>query len=82
MKEAYLIADNIISSLGFNTAENIAAIEKQNSGILLFEKTDLSDNPFYASIIDTEKLNCEFEKITTRIDFTGLCWNGLPFSSY
>jgi 3-oxoacyl-[acyl-carrier-protein] synthase-1 len=70
MKEAYLIADNIISSLGFNTAENIAAIEKQNSGILLFEKTDLSDNPFYASIIDTEKLNCEFEKITTRIDFT------------
>ncbi len=70
MKEAYFIADNIISSLGFNTEENLCAIEKQTTGISLIENKELSDNPFYASIIDADKLNNEFSKISDNNDFT------------
>ncbi|MBI5542115.1 MAG: beta-ketoacyl synthase [Bacteroidia bacterium] len=70
MKEAYFIADNIISSLGFNTLENLTAIEKQISGILFIEKSDLSSQPFYASAIDTERLNNEFKKISDGVSYT------------
>lgn len=70
MKEAYFITDNIISSLGFNTLENLTAIEKQISGISLIEKSDLSAQPFYASAIDTEKLDKEFKKISDGADYT------------
>ncbi len=70
MKEAYFIADNIISSLGFNTEENLCAIEKQTPRISLIENKELPDNPFYASIIDADKLNNEFSKISDNNDFT------------
>lgn len=60
MKVVYKIADNIISSLGFTTAENMAAINLGKSGIVLHENKFGIPEPFQASVIDFDKLNAEF----------------------
>ncbi|PIP54228.1 MAG: beta-ketoacyl synthase [Bacteroidetes bacterium CG23_combo_of_CG06-09_8_20_14_all_32_9] len=70
MKNAYFIADNIISSLGFNTAENIAAIEKQISGITLIYNVQLSAQSFYGSQVNSERLKNEFQKHADPNEFT------------
>ncbi len=51
----YAISDNIISSLGFTTEENIARILEEKTGILPVTDNALYPEPFLASLINREK---------------------------
>ena len=50
MEVIYKIADNIISSLGFDTAENMAAIYQGKSGVCLHANDFDVPEPFQASL--------------------------------
>jgi len=70
MKVVYKIADNIISSLGFTTAENMAAINMGQSGIVLHENKFGIPEPFQASAVDFGKLNAAFSSIAKSNQYT------------
>ncbi|NDV64323.1 beta-ketoacyl synthase N-terminal-like domain-containing protein [Bacteroides sp. 224] len=55
----YLTADNIISSLGFTTQENMEAISNYQSGILLQTDKTIADTPILAGLIDSQKLDAK-----------------------
>ena len=69
----YRIGDNIISSLGFTTEENFHAVKQGISGIRHYDAVtfDLPE-PFMASLIDKEKLNDEFAKLSSNNNYTDL----------
>lgn len=52
MVDVFVVADNIISPLGFTTAENFAQLKASNCGIQLHTDISLSPEPFYASLFD------------------------------
>ena len=64
---------NIISSLGFTTDENFAAVKQGISGVKHYD-ADTFDLPeaFMASLINTEKLNDEFAIISSVNKYTNL----------
>jgi len=70
MGEVFIAADNIISPLGFTTDENFNNLKKGISGVTLNSDTQLSQVPFFTSVIDTDKLNSEFEKLAYNADYT------------
>lgn len=57
MSKTYLIANNIISSLGFTTQENIQAIKDGRSGVEYLTDKNIYDDPLWAAAIDTERLH-------------------------
>lgn len=52
MREVFLVADNIISPLGINTEENFSMLKKGASGVKQHEEPSMSEQVFYASLID------------------------------
>ncbi|MDQ1266292.1 MAG: 3-oxoacyl-[acyl-carrier-protein] synthase, partial [Bacteroidota bacterium] len=72
MNRVYFTADNIISSLGFNTEENFENINNGNIGIFPNEDSALSRTIVWASLIDNTKLNQNFERLLTQDSFTRL----------
>lgn len=72
IKEVYITETNCITPLGFDVQSNIEAILRGDSGIQLHEDVTLMPNPFYASIIDDEKINSAFAKISTETKYTRL----------
>jgi 3-oxoacyl-[acyl-carrier-protein] synthase-1 len=71
MKVVFSIADNIISSLGFNTAENMAAINRGQSGIALHENVFDIPEPIHAAFVPFEKLDANFSTFANVIRYTG-----------
>jgi len=67
------IGTNIISSLGFTTEENFNAVKQGISGIKHYD-AGVFDLPeaFMASLIDKERLNNEFAKISSETHYTAL----------
>lgn len=63
MKPVYILNDNIITSLGFTTAENVAAIEQDVIGICSVHDPVLYPNPVMLSLVDTDKLISKFAAI-------------------
>lgn len=57
MSKTYLIANNIISSLGFTTQENVQAIKDGRSGVEYLTDKNIYDDPLWAAAIDTERLH-------------------------
>lgn len=55
----FCIGNNIISSLGFSTKENYEAVLKGQSGLSLHENTFDIPEPFFASLINDERLDNE-----------------------
>ena len=55
----FCIGNNIISSLGFSTKENYEAVLKGQIGLSLHENTFGIIEPFFASLIDDERLDKE-----------------------
>ena len=53
MRNVYVVADNIFSPIGKNTADNIQAIKKGISGIQL-QSPGISAEPFYASLFNQD----------------------------
>lgn len=70
MSSAYLASDNIISSLGFTTAENMAELIAGESGIRLYEDGLLSPSPYWASRVDDVRLNGVFSRFGDPGKFT------------
>ena len=60
-----IIGNNIISSLGFTTAENYAAVKAGRSGLQLHGLWNLPE-PFVASLIDRERLQDAFANINSH----------------
>lgn len=55
-RKIYVAGDHIISALGFNTAENMEAVLRYESGIKQVDDTDLFESPFQAARIDAGRL--------------------------
>ncbi|MCL1821302.1 MAG: hypothetical protein FWG22_00595 [Prolixibacteraceae bacterium] len=55
-KKVYLGANYIVSSLGFGTRENMAAIEKYCLGVACLNDNAISSHPFFAGKIDDNRL--------------------------
>ncbi|MDR3253035.1 MAG: 3-oxoacyl-ACP synthase [Tannerella sp.] len=58
-----IIADNIVSGLGFTTAENFSYVKEGRSALRLFTDRFGLQEPFMASEIDEERLEVAFEKV-------------------
>jgi len=79
MNKVFIGTDNIITSLGFSTQENIGNILDNVTGIRLHSDPNLSRNPFFASIVDDMLLAVHFDGILNHFypgkkpdDFTRL----------
>jgi len=72
MKKLYLLDDAIISPLGFSTEENIQAIREGKSGLKLQQRPEITENPFFAGIIDESYLNQAFSESGKIESFTKL----------
>jgi 3-oxoacyl-[acyl-carrier-protein] synthase I len=70
MKVVYRIADNIISSLGLDTAENMAAINRGQSGIAFHEDKRGMPEPFHAAFVSFDRLDKYFNSFAITGDFT------------
>ncbi len=68
----YITADNIISPLGFTSSENFEKLKKMQTGVQRFENSALSREPFSAAIIDSQKINSEFQKLNPKQEYTRL----------
>jgi 3-oxoacyl-[acyl-carrier-protein] synthase-1 len=76
--DIFIASDNIITSLGFNTCENAAAMLSGNTGIRLTENNLISPVPFYASLVDSVELRERFSAIDdpdkyTRFEQLAIC---------
>lgn len=69
---AFVIADNIISPLGFTSSENFEELKKMHTGVKRLETSELSSEPVCAALVDTQKLNSEFQKLNTKQSYTRL----------
>ena len=72
IREVYINETNCITPLGFDVQSNVEAILRGDSGIQLHEDASLMPIPFYASIINDEKINIAFAKISTETKYTRL----------
>jgi 3-oxoacyl-[acyl-carrier-protein] synthase-1 len=59
-KDIFIISDNIISPLGSTTADNFSMLRKGISGIIEHSEPAMSDHRFFASLIDFEKEERQF----------------------
>jgi 3-oxoacyl-[acyl-carrier-protein] synthase-1 len=72
IREVYITKTNCITPLGFDLTTNIKNIVGSVSGIQLHQNTELMKMPFYASIVNNEKLNSAFAKISLTDNYTRL----------
>jgi 3-oxoacyl-[acyl-carrier-protein] synthase-1 len=72
MTDVYIIADNIISPLGFSSDENFEQLKKSVSGVKKTDDVTMSDQPFYAALFakqenilhdDLQSRYTKFEKL-------------------
>ena len=69
---AYIASDNIITSLGFSTEENVLMLKEGIVGIKSINDTTFSPNPFWASQINNNQIDLKFEKIEKDKHYTRL----------
>jgi 3-oxoacyl-[acyl-carrier-protein] synthase-1 len=70
LRDVYIASDNIISSLGFTTDENIAAFRSGQTGIKSHEDLQLSPATFWASLIDNHTLFTRFSDYANPHEYT------------
>lgn len=70
MKDVYIISDNIISSLGFTTKENMQHMLSGKTGIRQWEDQSLSPVPFWASRVDDIRLRKNFSAYADPGDYS------------
>jgi 3-oxoacyl-[acyl-carrier-protein] synthase-1 len=71
-QESYIIADNIISPLGFTSSENFGNLRQMRTGVQKLESNDLSQEAVCAAIIDQARLENEFKVLNTTKEYTRL----------
>ena len=72
MTTNYLLADAIISPLGFNTEENLENLRKERSGLKLHQNERFFKEGFYAGILSHEILNRAFLDLGKPENFSKL----------
>ncbi len=72
MDRTFLSYNNIFSNLGFDSETVVENISKGNSGLEKFVDTSLLPEPFCASMISSEVIKSEFNKIGDASQFTKL----------
>jgi len=70
-KEIYITDYNCVTPFGFDVSSNWNALLEGKSGVALHKIIE-NQEPFYASMIDSEKLNEEFQKNFDNQNFTRL----------
>ncbi len=68
----HIAGDNVITSLGFSTAENIRKIRENVCGITITDDKKISRIPVPVSLVDSERLEKEFAKIPSKKEYTRL----------
>jgi len=71
MKEVFITDYNCVTPLGFDVSSNWNALLEGKSSVALHKIIE-NQEPFYASMIDSEKLNEEFQKNFDNQEFTRL----------
>lgn len=71
LKKVYITHTNCVTPLGFNTADNINALEKGLSGVRLHDN-GMMPASYYAGIIDDAALNTAFSAISNDDSYTRL----------
>ena len=66
MNKVYIGSDNIVTSLGFSTQENIRNILADITGVRHNTNPELSRNAFFVSIVDDMLLDIHFNNILTQ----------------
>lgn len=79
MDDVCIISDNIITSLGFTTEENLNQIQSDHTGIRLREDTRIASEPFYASLVNREELSNRFSLLENPDRYT--CFEQLAICS-
>ncbi|MCG3166926.1 MAG: 3-oxoacyl-[acyl-carrier-protein] synthase 2 [Bacteroidia bacterium] len=72
MKPVFTAQGNVLSSLGFTAAENFTAMQQGRSGIKKHSIPEFLSFPFYASLIDNEKLKAAFFPFIDNNNYTRL----------
>ncbi|MFD2542746.1 beta-ketoacyl-[acyl-carrier-protein] synthase family protein [Lacinutrix gracilariae] len=72
MSKVYVSHNNIISSLGFTSEAVVAKISKEISGLQRIDDTSILPEPFYTSLINTQKLQENFNKLHPKADYMRL----------
>jgi 3-oxoacyl-[acyl-carrier-protein] synthase-1 len=70
MNNVFIESSNIISSLGWNTRENLDSVLAGKTGIKITQDRQLSDTDFPASLIDTAGIENRFADISSDSSFT------------
>lgn len=70
--DSYIVADNIISPLGFSSKENFDCLKQKQTGVQRLENSNLSAEPVCAAVIDSARLAKEFSNIGTNTLYTRL----------
>ena len=74
MKDVFVIADNVVSPLGFTTTENFTQLKNDVTAIQHHANSIFSPTPFWAAITDREKIDDAFEgDALTYTHFEKLC---------
>lgn len=68
----FIADDQIISPLGFSSEENIRALKNKQTGIKKYTDKRISENEFYAALIDEFCLAEAFKKMGNPTDYTKL----------
>lgn len=71
LRNVYIAQTNCVTPLGFNLEDNVYAVANGISGISL-QNSNLMQLPFYAGVIDDNKLDTAFEAIGNSRDYTHL----------
>lgn len=70
MQDIYLISDNIISSLGFTTEENMSSFREGHTGIRQYDDQTMAPAPFWASRVDDDELSRRFTVFGNPSEYT------------
>jgi 3-oxoacyl-[acyl-carrier-protein] synthase-1 len=70
LKEVYIASDNIISSLGFTSEENIRALKAGQTGIKFHEDDRISPSGFWASLVEHDELAKRFSAFANPTEYT------------
>ncbi len=71
LRSVFISHTGCVTPVGFNVEENMKAVTNGVSGISL-QKSDLMQEPFYAGVIDSAKLNAAFADISNGKQYTRL----------
>ncbi|MBQ4821340.1 beta-ketoacyl synthase N-terminal-like domain-containing protein [Aquimarina sp. MMG016] len=72
MKKAYLVADNIISPLGFSTEANLENLRANNTGINRVDNKTIYEEPFYGAVINNDLLSSSLEIVSNNVEYSKL----------